>query len=178
MAGGKSGAAAIFNSDTAMLLLRLALAAVFVFHGGQKMIGWFGGRGWDKSVAGFVAMGLPEWLAMFTIITEFVGGCCIAFGLLARFWAAGTAIVMASAIAMVHIHDGWDQASGKWLDFQSLWSGNTEQGTRGIEFLVVVLLVSLAVFFGGPGRWAIADLEGWLLGIGRKSGKSARGGDE
>lgn len=169
MAGGKSGAAAIFNTDTAMLILRLALGAVFVFHGGQKMIGWFGGKGWDKSVADFVAMGLPEWLAMFAIITEFVGGCCIAFGLLARFWAAGTAIIMISAIAMMHIHSGWNSA-GQWQGFEALWKGN--------EFQLSLLAMSLAVYFGGPGRWAIADLEGWLLGIGRKGGKSSKGGGD
>jgi len=31
--------------DVALLALRAVLAAGFVFHGGQKLFGWFGGYG-------------------------------------------------------------------------------------------------------------------------------------
>lgn len=153
MAEGKLGG--VFSGETALLVIRVVLAAVFMFHGGQKMFGWFGGNGWDNSVAYFVDKhGIPQFLAAATIITEFVGGACILLGLLARFWGAGLAIIMINAIALVHFADGW---KGDEFSFAALWKGN--------EFQLSLMAMGLAVFLGGPGRWALADFEGWLLGL-------------
>ena len=168
MADTRTAMQKVFSFDTAMLLVRICLGLVFMFHGGQKMFGWFGGRGWEATVKGFAGMGIPEPLAIMVPITEFVGGACIVVGLLSRFWAAGLAIVMINAIALVHFKDGWHPETGQWLGLKALWTGTKELGTSGIESQTVLLLVSLAVFFGGPGGWAVADLEGWLLGLRRR----------
>ncbi|MBN2583263.1 MAG: DoxX family protein [Planctomycetes bacterium] len=151
----------VFSRDMAALVLRIVLGLIFVFHGGQKMFGcfnfdelsgwlqWFdsprGPGGFTNTVKGFVSMGVPRPLAMAVPITEFFGGLCLLFGLLSRFWAAGLAIIMANAIIMVHGRQGW----------------------ANNEFQLSLLAMSLAVFLAGPGRWALADWEGRLLGLTR-----------
>ncbi|NLX60534.1 MAG: DoxX family protein [Phycisphaerae bacterium] len=149
----------MFSYDAAALALRIVLGLVFVFHGGQKTFGWFNfdessgwlqwfasprpSSGFTQTVGNFVAMGIPRPLAMAVPITEFVGGVCLIVGFLSRFWAAGLAIIMLSAIAMVHGKQGW----------------------ANNELQLALLAMSLAVFLAGPGRWAVADLEGRLLGL-------------
>jgi putative oxidoreductase len=152
----------LFSWDTAAVFVRLVLGAVFIYHGGQKVLGWSGGVGWDKAVHYFTAMGVPHYLAMAVPITEFAGGCCLVIGLLTRFWSAGLAIVMANAIVLVTFKAGWPQ--GKF-NFDALWKGN--------ELQLSLLAMALALFLGGPGRWAIADLEGWVLGLKRGKSKAA-----
>jgi putative oxidoreductase len=144
MAGGKL--AKVFSADAAALVLRLMLAAVFIHHGGAKMFGWFGGNGWQAAIRQQAGMDIPVALAAAAIVTEFVGGCCILVGLLARFWAAGLAVIMLVAIFYVHMHLKGDPV-GK------------------LEFQFALLAASLAVVLMGPGRWSLADFEGWILGL-------------
>ena len=151
MAAPNTFVAKLISWNAAALVLRLMLFAVFFYHGGQKMFGWFGGHGWAAAVGGFEKAGIPAPLAMAIPITEFVGACCILVGLLARFWAAGHAIIMINAIILVHSHDPW----------------NTMNPT--ISFPLAVLAIALAVFLGGPGRYAFADFEGRLLGLPRST---------
>jgi putative oxidoreductase len=162
MADSRTIVQRIFSFDTAMLVLRLVLGGAFIVHGGGKMFGWFGRGGWDATVQNFTGMGIPAPLAAFTIITEFVGGVCVVLGILTRFWAAGLAIIMINAIALVHFADGWDAQTGEWLGFYKLWTSNEKQ--------LALMAMGLALLLGGPGHWAIADLEGWLLGLRRRAG--------
>src|SRR5690349_10527141 len=88
------------------LIPRFLLATVFVFHGGQKLFGLFGGppgqvdqlakmiEGWNWPA--------PAVLARAVGATEFFGGACLALGLLTRFWAAALVGVMAVATWKVH----------------------------------------------------------------------------
>src|SRR2546422_7834297 len=89
----------------AVLILRLFLGVVFVMHGSQKLLGAFGGSG-ITGFAGLLAKyGIePHVLwAWVVAITEFVGGICILFGFLTRFWAAGLVIDMTVAVVKVHL---------------------------------------------------------------------------
>ena len=72
----------------AVLMLRLLLGAVFVLHGAQKVLG---GGGITGFAATLQRMGVEPHvsLAWVVAITEFVGGFCVFFGFLSRFWAAG-----------------------------------------------------------------------------------------
>ena len=71
-----------------LLVLRLALATIFIYHGGQKIFGWAHGPGMHR-FTGFIAMQhlplLPAsvwaWMAA---LAEFGGGCLTALGLLTR----------------------------------------------------------------------------------------------
>ena len=119
----------------AVLMLRLLLGFVFVMHGSQKLLGAFGGGG----IAGFAGMlaksGIEPHvpLAWVVGITEFVGGICIFFGFLTRFWAAGLVIDMAVALFKVHLVNGF------------FFSKN------GFEFVLTLGVLALAVVLMGPG---------------------------
>ncbi|HNE20774.1 MAG TPA: DoxX family membrane protein, partial [Turneriella sp.] len=57
------------------LVLRLALAAMILPHGAQKLLGWFGGYGFKGTMGYFTGTaGLPAILAFLVIIGEFFGG--------------------------------------------------------------------------------------------------------
>jgi putative oxidoreductase len=91
--------------DLSLLCIRVGLAAVFIFHGGQKLFGWFGGKG---------ILGLIEHLgvimAYLVAIGEFFGGVGLLLGILSRFSAASLALIMAGAIFMVHGKNGFASA--------------------------------------------------------------------
>ena len=63
------------DSDAATALLRLAVGVVFFAHGAQKMLGWFGGEGFNGTM-GFLTgtMHIPASLAILAIAAEFFGG--------------------------------------------------------------------------------------------------------
>jgi putative oxidoreductase len=161
----------IFSSETGALFLRLVVGLTFFYHGGQKMFGWFPTPGhpggWDSTIQGLMGMAvaghhLPEWLAMAVPITEFVGACCILVGLLTRFWAAGLAINMIMAVVLVH----GSKAFARPVDINTVFGQLTIPAT--------LWAMSMALFLGGPGKWYLADIEGWALGVkgGGGGGKS------
>src|SRR5437763_762210 len=143
--------AGITAGDVGILVLRLALGAVFFAHGAQKVLGWFGGQGLEATVAGFVKSGVPLPLAYLVPFTEFLGGLGLIFGVLARLSALGIAVIMLVAIFKVHLPNG----------FFMNWFGN--QKGEGFEYHLLVIGMALMVILAGPGRLALADLEGKLF---------------
>ena len=119
----------------ALLILRLFLGVVFVMHGSQKLLGAFGGSG-ITGFAGLLAKyGIePHVLwAWVVAITEFVGGICILFGFLTRFWAAGLVIDMTVAVVKVHLVNGFFWTKG------------------GFEFVLTLGIIALVLLMTGPG---------------------------
>src|SRR5688572_22093465 len=83
--------------------LRLFLAGVMFPHGAQKMLGWWGGAGWNATIKAFTeGMHIQAPLAMAAVITEFVAPICLALGFLTRVWALGMAILITVAAVKVH----------------------------------------------------------------------------
>ena len=123
----------------AVLILRLFLGFVFVMHGSQKLLGAFGGSG-ITGLAGMLAKyGLEPSLlwAWVVAITEFVGGICIFFGFLTRFWAAGLVIDMTVAVLKVHMPNGF------------FW------GKAGIEFPLTLGVMALMLLLTGSGPLSV-----------------------
>ena len=120
----------------AVLMLRLLLGVVFVMHGSQKLLGSGGVAGF---AAGLAKMGIEPHvpLAWVVAITEFVGGICIFFGFLTRFWAAGLVIDMAVALFRVHLVNGFFVSK------------------NGFEFVLTLGVLALAVVFMGPGSLSV-----------------------
>src|SRR4029450_2038499 len=118
-----------------VLMLRLPLRFVFVMPGSQKLLGAFGGGG----IAGFAGVlakaGIEPHvpLAWVVAITEFVGGICIFFGFLTRFWAAGLVSDMAVAFFKVQLVNGFFISK------------------NGFELVLTLGILALAVVFMGPG---------------------------
>jgi len=126
------------------LPLRLALAAVMFPHGAQKLLGWWGGYGFDGTL-GFLTgtIGLPAVMAVGVIGIEFVAPLLLLAGLGTRLAAAGIAAIMVGAIATVHAPYG----------FFMNWSG--AQAGEGFEYHLLVIGMALALVVTGGGRASI-----------------------
>ncbi len=136
----------IFHSDESWpgLILRVTLGLVMFPHGAQKMLGWFGGYGFDGTMGFFTAkLGLP-WISGFlVIIGEFFGSLALLAGFLTRFSAASLVIIMVGAVAMAH----WPYG------FFMNWFG--QQQGEGFEYHLLVIGIGLALVATGGGKWAL-----------------------
>ncbi|NOZ04433.1 MAG: DoxX family protein [FCB group bacterium] len=117
-------------SPYAHWLVRLSLAATFLYHGPTKF-----------PVAGGIAfmMGMPVFLIYLLATMETIGGILILWGGIGPDWAtrvAGAlfAIVMFGAIFMVHFSNGWDFMAG--------WGEGTNN-MGGMEFQTLIAVVAL-----------------------------------
>lgn len=138
----------------APLILRLALALVILPHGAQKLLGWYGGHGFEGTMGFFTQqMGVPWVIAFLIIIGESFGSLALAAGLLTRFAAPSIGVIMVGAIAMVHWPHG----------FFMNWSG--QQAGEGFEFHLLVIGISLALLAAGGGKWSVDRvLAQWVEG--------------
>jgi putative oxidoreductase len=137
-----------------LLVVRLGLGVVFFAHGSQKVFGWFGGPGLAGTIKSFRGLGLPPAAATLAAFIEFLGGCAMLTGLLARPAAVGIIVIMLVAIAKVHAKHGF---------FLNL--GVPGKGP-GYEFNFVLIAVALAILIGGAGVLSI-DRAIWLALAGR-----------
>jgi putative oxidoreductase len=131
-------------------MLRFGLGAVFFAHGAQKLLGWFGGEGWDASVrmlGSMVATPLAPWV----IIGEFFGALLLMLGFLTRVAAVVVTAIMLGAISMVHAPNG----------FFMNWTGT--QAGEGYEFHILVIAMAMALLIRGGGSasvdLALTDIE-------------------
>src|SRR5579864_4469168 len=96
------------SGQWAPLILRLTLALVFFPHGAQKVLGWFGGYGFNGTLNFFTQqMHIPAAFAVLAILAEFLGSLGLITGFLSRIAAFGIAVNMVVAIVMVHHVNGF-----------------------------------------------------------------------
>lgn len=134
------------NNDPVFTIIRLALGTVFFAHGAQKMLGWFGGYGFVETLKAFSTLGMPAALALFVILTEFLGSLALICGVFARVASGAIALLMVGAIAMVHAHFG----------FYMNWSG--QQKGEGFEYHLLAIGLAVAVLIRGAGAFSIDGL--------------------
>jgi putative oxidoreductase len=133
--------------DVSLLLLRLMVGAIGVFHGGQKLFGLFGGYGLKATSEWMASIDIPAPMAsaLAASVTEFFGGIFIALGVLTRFWGAGFTFAMLVAIVTVH-------------------PNAFAVSNNGMEFALSVGVMTLALTIAGPGRLNAFALATRLLG--------------
>ena len=135
----------LFGTDDSWtgLVLRLTLGLVMFPHGAQKLLGWYGGFGFDGTMGFFTQqMGMPWLIAFLVIIGESFGSVALLTGFLTRFTAASFSVIMLGAITMVHVQHG----------FFMNWSGK-QQG-EGYEYHLLVIGIAIALLITGAGRWS------------------------
>lgn len=135
------------SQDSSAIILRLGLAVTMFPHGAMKVLGWYGGWGFSKTLEAFTQGGMPLPLALAVMAAEFLGPFALLAGFFTRFTAFGIGMVMLGAVGMVHIHNG----------FFMNWMG-TQKG-EGIEYFIPVIAIALVLLVKGGGRWA---LDGYL----------------
>jgi len=136
---------ALFQTDDrwAGSILRLTLGLVMFPHGAQKLLGWFGGFGFDGTMGFFTqTMGMPWLIALLVIIGESFGSLALLAGLFTRFTAASLAVIMLGAITLVHLPHG----------FFMNWFG--QQQGEGYEYHLLVIGIAAALLVTGAGRWS------------------------
>lgn len=120
--------------------VRLALAAVFIAHGSQKVLGTFNGPGFKTYISGNTPFSFmrPAWLWLAAAaFSEFVGGILVGLGFLTRVGAFFISCVMLTAIIGVH------------------WPGGFFASNRGYEFPLSLLAMAIALLIAGGGQASV-----------------------
>lgn len=132
------------SDEISPLILRVLLAVVMFPHGAQKVLGWFGGFGFDGTMKFFTeTMHIPAPLALLAVAAEFLGPIALVLGLLSRVAAFGIGTTVAVAALTVALPNG----------FFMNWFGN--QKGEGFEYHVLMAAIALAVVIQGGGKWAL-----------------------
>jgi len=137
---------ALFDTDESWsgLILRLTLGLVMFPHGAQKLLGWFGGAGFEGTMGFFTQKaGLPWIVAFLVVIGESFGSVGLLAGFLTRFTAASFIVIMLGAIVTTHIPHG----------FFMNWFG--QQQGEGYEYHLLVIGLAAALLVTGAGRWSV-----------------------
>ena len=122
------------------LPIRLALAAVMIAHGSQKVLGAFNGSGFNKFIAGTAPFGFmrPAWFWLgAAALSELVGGILIGIGFLTRVGAFFIACTMLTAVVGVH------------------WSGGFFASNRGYEYPLSLFAMAIALLIAGGGQASV-----------------------
>lgn len=136
------------SSAWSPLFIRVMLGLVFFTHGSQKLMGWFGGYGFDASMNYFtVTRGLP-WIVGFTIIIiEFFGALALMAGIATRIWSLAFVFLNIGIILTAHANY-----------FFMNWYGS-QQG-EGYEYFLLAIGMALSLVFSGGGQYSIDRLLG------------------
>jgi putative oxidoreductase len=121
------------------LIARLVIGGLFIGHGTQKWLGWFGGPGPEgtRGMMEKLEMRPAKANAHLVAGTETIGGAMIAAGALTPLAASGLIGAMVTAMRKVHL------ANGPW------------NANGGYEFNLVLIAALLAIVDGGPGRLSV-----------------------
>ncbi|WMT77035.1 DoxX family protein [Bradyrhizobium sp. Ash2021] len=146
---------ALFSCSAARwapLPLRLIVGYGFAAHGFAKLL-----RGADNFSGLLHAMGLPfpHVFAWITIVTEIVGGFCIALGVLVPLVSIPMAIVLLVAIFTVHLPYGFSS-----INLQAITPNGAHFGEPGFETDLLYLACLAALVLGGCGPFAV---DNWLF---------------
>lgn len=133
-AAGTGNSAAV---NFGLLVVRVACALPMLYHGSAILFGAFGGPGPVK-MAEFMHT-LPV-IGYLIGMAQFCGGLALLTGLFFRVGALCVVIVMAGAVALVHLSHGYG------IDH------------NGMEYALTILLLGLAVLFTGSGSYSLGSL--------------------
>jgi putative oxidoreductase len=132
------------NNDWTGVIIRLTIGLILFPHGGQKMLGLFGGPGFSGEMDFLTGTVHLSWLIAFlVIIIEFVGALSFIIGFASRVWAVLTIILMLGIIVSSHLDNG----------FFMNWFGN--QKGEGYEYHLLVIGLCLATILNGSGKLSI-----------------------
>ena len=125
-------------------LLRLTLGGVMVPHGGQHLLGLFGGYGFSGTLQWMTGtLGFPAALAATAIVVEALAPIALILGLGSRVAAVLLAALMATA-ATTHTTNG----------FFMNWAGALPAGHEGFEYHLLAIAIALTIAVRGGGAFS------------------------
>ena len=125
------------SPDLALLILRIALGAIMLAHGLQKVGLVPGGApNLQATIDGFAGMGIPPWMGYLSVTAELAGGLALLIGFLGRLAAFGVAVNMSTAIFKVHASKGFFAPAG-------------------FEFPAALLAIAAALLVTGMGAYSV-----------------------
>jgi len=121
------------NLDAALLILRVVLGIIMLYHGWPKLTNLGG------TIDGFTGMGvpLPALAALWATVAEVGGGLLMLLGVLTDVAGLLFTVDMLGAITFVHAKNGFAASEG------------------GVEWPLALIAMALAVALAGPGRFSI-----------------------
>lgn len=122
--------------DAALLILRIASALVFLYHGSSILFGAFAGPGPRQFAA---SHHWPVVLGYLVGLGQFGAALAVLTGIFTRLGAASIAVVMLGAIFLVHLPHGFDVTSG------------------GIEYALTQLSLAIGFILTGPGAYSLGS---------------------
>ncbi|CCQ92006.1 putative membrane protein [Nitrospina gracilis 3/211] len=122
--------------EIGLLILRVAVGVVFVYHGSMKLFGPGGVSGFAGTLAqlGVPTPGINAWLAT---LAEFLGGMALIFGVYARWATLPLIFVMLVAILTVHGPNGFSMRN------------------NGFEYQFTLIAALAAIFLTRSEKWHI-----------------------
>jgi putative oxidoreductase len=123
------------NPDLALLILRVMLGIIMIYHGWPKITNLGG------TIEGMAGMGVPApaVAAIFATVAEVVGGLLMVLGAFTDIAGLMFTIDMLGAITFVHAKNGFSVAKG------------------GMEWPLLLVAAALAIALAGPGRHAVGS---------------------
>jgi len=128
----------------APLVLRTVLGSVVLMHGMQKLLGWFGGFGFSKTMLFFTeSVGLPWIMGFSVILLETAGAVALIAGIGTRIVSLAYIMLPLGMIFTTHLKNG----------FFMNWFG-TLKG-EGYEYFILWIGMALALFITGGGKYSV-----------------------
>ena len=125
------------HRDTGLLVLRLGLGAMFLFHGAPKIFG--GPETWERVGTATTSLGidfLPAFWGFMAGFSEFFGGLCLMLGLVFR--PAGILLTITMTVAAArHLSQG--------------------DGLLRASHAIEAGIVFLSLIFIGPGKYSLDE---------------------
>lgn len=137
-----------YSNNWAAAFCRVALGVVLFPHGAQKLIGWFGGFGFEGSMDYFTGtIGLPWVVGFLVILIEFFGALSLIFGFATRVWSFAIVILTLGIVLTTHSQYG----------FFMNWMGN--QKGEGLEYFILMLGLAVSLIVSGAGKYSV---DNWI----------------